>query len=97
MANDTILAFDTLLQVQRVSQIRLLLGENNTVIDDGVEYPLDTPSGQTSGLKLQVQADLEAGKAYIVTLNFDPYESVKKTGNDKYKLVPVIETTVVEQ
>ena len=35
-----------------VSQIRLILGSNNTVTVGGVIYPLSTPSAMQSGLKL---------------------------------------------
>jgi len=34
-----------------LGQIRLILGDNNTVVKDGVTYPLNTPSAQQSGLK----------------------------------------------
>jgi len=95
--NDTIIAFDSLLQVKTVSQIRLILGNNNTIIDDGVTYDLETPSAQTSGLKLQVHAELEPNKSYKLLLNFDADNSINKTGNGKYKLKPVINTTIIEE
>ena len=95
--NDTLIAFDTRLQTQNISQIRLLLGNNNTIVDDGKTYELETPSGQTSGLKVQVHADLKAGFAYKILLDFDVEKSIIKTGNGKYKLKPVINTTVMQQ
>jgi len=97
VGNDTLIAFDSLLQVQTVSQIRLLLGDNNTVVDGGETYDLDTPSGQTSGLKIQVHAELQPNHSYIVQLDFDAEKSVIKTGNGKYKLKPVINATVIQQ
>ena len=90
IASDTLIAFDSLLVVQKVSQIRLILGDNNTVMEDSVTYDLDTPSGQTSGIKIQVHADLLPDSTYVVMLDFDPEKSVKKTGNGKYMLTPVI-------
>ena len=95
--NDTLIAFDTLLQAQNISQIRLLLGSNNTVVDGGETYELETPSGQTSGLKIQVHADLQADFAYKILLDFDAEKSIIKTGNGKYKLKPVINTIVEQQ
>ncbi len=56
----------------------------------GVSYPLTTPSGQTSGIKLKVQDDLTAGLAYNMLLDFDVAKSVVQTGNGKYILKPVI-------
>jgi len=94
--NDTILAFDSVLVVQTISQIRLLLGDNNTVVDGGESYDLKTPSGQTSGLKIPVNVTLLPGFSYIVELDFDPDQSVVKTGNGKYNLKPVIKATVVQ-
>jgi hypothetical protein len=94
---DTLLAFDSVLQVQTISQIRLVLGSQNSVVKDGESYNLETPSGQTSGIKVQVHAELEAEKSYKILLDFDVYESVLETGNGKFKLKPVIEATVEEQ
>jgi len=94
--NDTIIALDTLLEVQTVSQIRLILGNNNTVVEAGDSYDLDTPSAQTSGLKMQVHAPLQPNLKYKIVLSFDPDKSIVKTGNGKYKLTPVINATVVQ-
>ena len=95
--NDTILAFDSVLQVQTISQIRLVLGDNNTIVDDGETYDLETPSAQTSGIKIQVHAELQADMSYKVVLNFDADNSIVETGNGKYKLNPVIDASVIEQ
>jgi hypothetical protein len=94
--NDTIIALAPFLEVQTVSQIRLILGDANTIIVDGVTYDLDTPSAQTSGLKIQIHAELQPNLAYKVVLNFDVDKSIVKTGNDNYKLTPVINATVVQ-
>lgn len=94
--NDTIIALDPALQVVTVSQIRLILGNNNTVVESGETYDLDTPSAQTSGLKIQVHAQLLPNHAYKVVLDFDADKSIVKTGNGKYKLTPVIKATVVQ-
>ena len=95
--NDTLIAFDSVLQVQTISQIRLILGDSNTIVDDGVTYDLETPSAQTSGLKIQVHAELEADKSYKILLDFDADNSINKTGNGKYKLKPVIDASVIEE
>lgn len=94
--NDTILALDSLLEVQTVSQIRLLLGENNTIVLDSISYDLETPSAQTSGIKIQVHAELQPNTAYKVVLNFNADESIIETGNGKFKLKPVIDASVIE-
>lgn len=95
--NDTLIAFDSVLQTQTVSQIRLILGENNTIGVDGEIYDLETPSAQTSGLKIQVHAELKADKSYKILLDFDADQSILETGNGKYKLKPVIDASVIEE
>jgi hypothetical protein len=75
-----------------VSQIRLILGTNNTVTVDGVVHPLTTPSAMQSGLKLQVNQTFEAGVEYSILLDFDASQSIVLTGTDEYQLKPVIRT-----
>src|SRR5690606_13884887 len=86
---DTLLARTTL-PVGRLSQVRFLLGENNAIIVDGVEHPLDVPSGQESGLKFNVQAELAPNGSYEFWTDFDAARSIVQTGNGDYKLKPVI-------
>jgi len=88
---DTVIA-DQYLPVGKVSQIRLILGENNQVKKDGVYHDLKTPSAQQSGLKLNVHAELKAGIAYRMWLDFDAGRSIVETGNGKFNLKPVIRT-----
>ncbi len=75
-----------------ISQIRLKLGSENTVKVGGQLFPLDVPSGQQSGLKLQVHQTLAADITYKILLDFDVARSVLLTGSGKYKLKPVIRT-----
>ena len=75
-----------------ISQIRLILGPNNSVVVDGVSYPLSTPSAEQSGLKLQVHQLFETGVAYTILLDFDASQSVVEKGTGEYQLKPVIRT-----
>ena len=75
-----------------VSQIRLILGTNNSVKVAGVVYPLTTPSAMQSGLKLQVNQTFVAGVEYTILLDFDASQSIVLTGNNEYQLKPVIRT-----
>jgi hypothetical protein len=90
---DTLIATSELSDA-KVSQIRLILGSNNTVVVGGVSYPLSTPSAEQSGLKLQVQQTLVADIQNEILLDFDAYASIVKTGNGTYKLKPVVRTIV---
>lgn len=78
------------LPVGRISQVRLILGNNNTLKENGQLHDLSTPSAQQSGLKLNVQAVLTEGITYTILLDFDVARSILKTGNGSYKLKPVI-------
>lgn len=73
-----------------VTQIRLILGSNNSVVVDGVTHPLDVPSGETSGLKLNVHYTFEAGVVYKLWLDFDAAQSIVEKGDGSYSLKPVI-------
>jgi len=88
---DTLIATGSL-YVDKVQQIRLILGTNNSVVVNNVSYPLKTPSAQQSGLKLQVHQELQAGVAYYVLLDFDASLSIVENGNGDYSLKPVIRT-----
>lgn len=79
----------------RVSQIRLILGDNNSVTVDAQTHDLKTPSAQQTGLKVNIHADLVAGVTYTVLLDFDAARSVVKAGNSgMFLLKPVIRGVV---
>ena len=78
----------------RIQQIRLVLGDNNTIVVDGEESRLETPSAQQSGLKLNINQDVDAGIVYKMILDFDASRSIVTTGSGKYILKPVIRTSL---
>jgi hypothetical protein len=90
LGKDTILA-DQDIPAGTIQQIRLVLNDSgNRVIIGGISYDLTTPSGQTSGVKLNVHDNLTAGIAYTMLLDFDAAQSIVLTGNGKHILKPVI-------
>jgi len=94
----TKLLAETDLPAGYLTQIRLVLGENNYVVESGSDKQimLKTPSAQESGLKLQVNQELQADAEYTFILDFDVDKSVVNTGNGGYNLKPVIRTSVEE-
>lgn len=78
----------------KVSQLRLILGDNNTIVVNGIAepLPLEVPSGQESGLKFNIHADLIAGIEYKLWIDFDCARSVVENGAGDYILKPVIRT-----
>lgn len=88
---DTLLA-DALIPPGTISQIRLILGDNNFAVDiNGDTLDLKTPSAQQSGLKIQIHQTVSGGLLYRLILDFDAAKSVIKAGNSgQYILKPVL-------
>ena len=85
---DVVLGTATL-PVGTVKEIRFVLGSNNSIRENGVDYPLEIPSGSTSGLKIKIEKPLRADMETLV-IDFDAALSVKKEGTGDYKLRPVL-------
>lgn len=76
-----------------ISEIRLVLNDSgNTIVVGGVSQALTTPSAQSSGWKIKLNANptLVAGVTYSLLLDFDAAKSIVSTGNGKYLLKPVV-------
>jgi len=85
---------DAELEEGTYEQIRLVLNDENTVVIDGQSYNLFVPSGAQSGLKLNINAEIQEGIQYTLLLDFDASRSVVKRGmTDQYNLKPVIRAT----
>ena len=89
----TLIATSTLTDAN-VNQVRLILGPNNTIVRNGITYPLSTPSAEQSGLKLLVNQTLLADVQNNILIDFDANTSIVETGNGTYKLKPVLRTVV---
>jgi len=78
----------------KVSQLRLILGDNNTIVVNGVTepLPLEVPSGSESGLKFNIHAELLPGIEYKLWIDFDCARSVVDNGAGDYILKPLIRT-----
>ena len=89
----------TALPAGKYTQLRLVLGSNgsatpfaNSVVPSGgSETALDTPSGQQSGVKLNVDITVEPDKIADFVLDFDACKSVVRRGSSgRFSLKPVI-------
>ncbi len=92
-----VLLVDDQVSAGSLSQIRLILGDNNTITVGEDTFPLATPSAQQSGLKVQVNETLQDGVFYEFLLDFDVDESIVEQGNGGYSLKPVIRASVEAQ
>ncbi len=81
----------------KYNQVRLVLSDNtsgqtpvNYVILNGsnTKIPLDTPSGQQSGVKILGKFEVKTGEINAIVLSFDPATAIVTTGNGKYVLNP---------
>ena len=86
---------DISLPAGQYTQIRLFIGDGSYVIDQGIKYDLEVPSGSQSGLKLIHQFTIESNKLYELLLDFNVEKSIVITGNGQYKLKPTIKVTPV--
>jgi hypothetical protein len=91
---DALIASDVI-PAGKISQIRLILGDKNSVVMNGKTYTLKTPSALQSGLKLKVNTTLLDGIVYTMLLDFDASRSIVSAGSSgNYNLKPVIRTVV---
>lgn len=87
---NVIISSDEKIPLGKISQIRLVLGKNNSLVTGGITYGLEIPSSNESGLKINVHETIKRNDNLIVTLDFDADASVILTGNGEYKMKPVI-------
>jgi len=82
----------------KVNQMRLLLGNNNTVVlsADSSSHALTIPSSYNTGIKLNVDATVPANQNVTITLDYDADASVSKNGNGEYMMSPVIKVKSVQ-
>ena len=95
---DTMLV-DAAIKSGTIKQIRLVLGDDNWVVTrSGDSIKLQTPSGQTSGIKLKINSEVTEGIEYKMTLDFDVAKSIHEAATaGKYEMHPVIRTIVDAQ
>jgi len=81
---------DNYLDAGHYTQIRLIIGTGSNIVVDGITYPLDVPSGENTGIKLNHEFEIQSGLIYELMLDFNAEHSIILTGNGQYKLKPVI-------
>lgn len=86
---------DTTLPAGTYQQLRLVLNETgHSVVANGQTYNMKVPSGTQTGVKLNINAEIEENIGYVLLLDFDASRSVVEAGNQqsgtRYLLKPVI-------
>ena len=95
IAGNSLLLADQIVPSGMLKQIRLVLGDGNTLKIEGMDgqdemMALSTPSAMQSGLKLNMNTTLDAGFSYTFILDWDVQKSIVMTGSGMYNLKPVI-------
>lgn len=87
---DTTIVKDSLSKGTYITQLRMVLGDSNTIMVDSMIYKLKVPSGSTSGFKVNF-ADSLAADSLGITLDFDAGKSIHEIKRgEEYILRPVI-------
>ena len=92
-----ILLADAEIPAGKVSQVRLILGNGNTIVVNGQSHPLVVPSGQESGLKVNVHEFIGEGEDLTLMLDFDAAHSINAQGNGGYHLKPVMRGVILQR
>jgi hypothetical protein len=87
---DTLIVPDTAIPSGHISQLRMLLGDLNYVVIDGISFPLELSSQDESGLKLNIHQEINTDEDYTIVVDFDASQSVILNGNGTYRLKPVL-------
>lgn len=85
-----VLADNESIPVGKVSQMRLVLGTENSIVIDGTSFGLLTSSQTNTGLKFNLNADIQNNENVNVLIDFDVDNSIVLQGTGSYLLKPVI-------
>ena len=78
-----------------ISQVQLIIGNQNDVSVSGITYPLVLDSTDLDKLKVKVDNNISSGSNYKLMIDFKANESVDANGN-LYKLKASLKVTVKE-
>lgn len=81
----------------KLNQMRLVLGSHNSLITVADTFDLKVPSGEETGLKMNLSYNLSPNKHMVVVLDFDAAASIVDKGNGSYSLKPVIKVKSVTE
>lgn len=76
--------------IGKITQVRLILGVNNHLVAGIDTIPLTIPSGDETGLKLNVNTEIRSSTSATITLDFKAGESIQEKGDGSVSLKPVL-------
>ncbi|MFA5575055.1 MAG: DUF4382 domain-containing protein [Brumimicrobium sp.] len=88
------------LPVGKITQLRLILGDNNYAIEyqdsTAIQHDLSLSSQQNTGIKIVPNIEIKPNLTANVTLDFDVEKSIVETQEGNYKLKPVIKIANID-
>jgi hypothetical protein len=93
LAKQEVLVGANTIPAGRYNQVRFFV-EDATVTDETGTHELEIPSAERTGIKVNVNYDVEPNAVTGLLLDFNVYKSIVRTGNGRYKLQPVIPAVV---
>jgi hypothetical protein len=78
------------LPVGNVQQMRIILGDDNTVMVDSIYFPLELSSQDETGLKMNLNTTIGASDSVEVVFDFDAEKSIVIQGDGSFRLKPVL-------
>lgn len=91
-----VIADEEELPIGKVTQIRLILGVNNTVLTQDTIYPLELSSQDKTGLKLNTNFSVFSNKTVKILVDFDAEKSIVVASDSTFKLKPVLKIDSVD-
>lgn len=93
---------ETELEAGTYNQVRLIVSrDDNYVVVDGEERSLKVPSGEQTGVKVNVNMTISEDEHLVLLLDFDVSKSVRQLGQGQgvadYLLTPVIRATLASE
>ncbi len=76
----------------KLIQIRLILGPNNTLVENGNTHTLVIPSASQSGVKINIETEISADVTTKEWLDIDAGRSITALSNGTYKMTPILRT-----
>lgn len=86
---DTLIAWTNNLNIGTIESVHITLGPNNSIVLNGVTYPILVPMGEDAGLTLAVHQTMQ-GANTVLLIDFDANQSIVEEGNGHFHCRPVI-------
>ncbi len=78
------------LSPRTTTKIKLILGDNNSVVVAGVTHPMAKPDDDSPGLVIDREYKFESRENYNLWMDFDAAQSIEEDGAGNYSLNPVL-------